>query len=607
MESQQRKPIRHECEQVIVLQELNVEGSVPAVEVNVLWDGHNDRRITLRWSLPDKLERHNLGFHPRQGAEYWEAYEDEWVIELQREFKPGEEISTVVGVKGKTKPRQQLAAEPPTVAVTASGSDPAPSDFTEPQKTSRQGTEGEDSDSGGGIFSTLIGWSSEDTSDDPSGTSSSSVASETPAVGSQSDTAATPNEGSTGSVPDPVADGNTHPDSDPAGGTTPEESNGPEAEQASKGDEESSQEAGDTDSDSNSDGSAPATEQGPEELIADAEEQGSGKDGGGNTNDVDAGADGTTQIEGVNSPKSDGPSDEEDTSGKESSDDDTENGPADDDDGASEQVDTVTDGAVWRTEEMAPSGDDGAGISPEIVEQIEHALGGASDTVALVEDEQGQRAIVARERGDGFRGPELRARVERLEQEVAEVNAYSGALEDLLAKHGDGSGVIEDIKTDVEQVAEGASTLKDEVDDLRGVVATVEEADIDELADDIDDLDERLDSAIDSLQAQTERLSSKSQELETRLDSLTDLPTRVRNLESRVDKMEALESRVHSLEQLEERVESLEEKAERVDELDDHEHRLEDLEDQTERIDDLEDDLAEIDEFRQRMQAALDF
>jgi len=71
---------------------------VPAIAFALRSD--RDEAVTVRLvdTVPEDVSPENIGFHPKYGAEFWDVSGDDIVFE--RELAPGEEYTTVYGLRG---------------------------------------------------------------------------------------------------------------------------------------------------------------------------------------------------------------------------------------------------------------------------------------------------------------------------------------------------------------------------------------------------------------------------------------------------------------------------------------------------------------------------
>lgn len=88
---------------------------VPAIAFVV--QSGRDERVTVRLtdSVPDGVSPEDIGFHPKYGAEHWSVTGDRIVFE--REFEPGEEYTTVYGLRSDTDDIEAYLEEPELESV----------------------------------------------------------------------------------------------------------------------------------------------------------------------------------------------------------------------------------------------------------------------------------------------------------------------------------------------------------------------------------------------------------------------------------------------------------------------------------------------------------
>lgn len=80
----------------------------------VVFDIHSEHteptRIQVADTIPDDIPLDDIGFHPNYGAEHW-AIEERTVV-FEREFSPGEEFTTIYGVRDVDDPDAAFLDEP---------------------------------------------------------------------------------------------------------------------------------------------------------------------------------------------------------------------------------------------------------------------------------------------------------------------------------------------------------------------------------------------------------------------------------------------------------------------------------------------------------------
>ncbi len=105
------------------------------------------------------------------------------------------------------------------------------------------------------------------------------------------------------------------------------------------------------------------------------------------------------------------------------------------------------------------------------------------------------------------------ARIEQLQTELADLRAYTGALEAFLDENGGGKAALEDVQDRVDEVESDVSDVRDGVADLRETVGDHDDA--------VDDIEERVDA-----------LSDEVEELEASVDRVEELDERLEELET---------------------------------------------------------------------------
>lgn len=121
------------------------------------------------------------------------------------------------------------------------------------------------------------------------------------------------------------------------------------------------------------------------------------------------------------------------------------------------------------------------------------------------------------------------ARIERLQSDVADLQAYSDALEEFLDENGPGDQLIEDLEAEIDRleadVQETSDRSTDQADDIDDLQATV-----DEFADDLDELrdqvDEVLETAGDLDSDAIEDLQEAVDEMEDELSEVAEIQER---------------------------------------------------------------------------------
>ena len=157
----------------------------------------------------------------------------------------------------------------------------------------------------------------------------------------------------------------------------------------------------------------------------------------------------------------------------------------------------------------------------------------------------------------GRPGDSVDARIRRLQSQVADLEAYTSALEEFLDEEGDGQRVIKELETefaetkdlleDVESQADEAVETSRSVDDrLEETLADHDERLEETLAEYDEQMDERLEAFDDQFDATVDSLERRAEEIDDRVESTMD--TVDKRLDSLQGDVEALvESEVDEL------------------------------------------------------------
>ncbi|MFC7226782.1 hypothetical protein N0B31_05150 [Salinirubellus salinus] len=102
---------------------------VPAIAFVVRSERDVAVKVRLSDEVPDDIEAEDIGFHPKYGADFWDNADGKLVFE--REFEPGEEYTTVYGLRAKdTEAVERFLGEPELEEVSP-GLDEEPEDAGE--------------------------------------------------------------------------------------------------------------------------------------------------------------------------------------------------------------------------------------------------------------------------------------------------------------------------------------------------------------------------------------------------------------------------------------------------------------------------------------------
>jgi len=184
---------------------------------------------------------------------------------------------------------------------------------------------------------------------------------------------------------------------------------------------------------------------------------------------------------------------------------------------------------------------------------------------------------------DGASSNSLEVRIEHLQSEVAELQAYSDALEEFIDENGDARTLVRELRESIEGVRDDVAEVESDVDSVSGEVS--------EATDRVEDLGEdvaRIDDEVDRVGSDVEEVGSEVADVESSLSSV----------EERVEELDT------SLADVDEELSSLRETMEDVrGEVDDVREEIPEgrIEEVDGRMDDLEAELEELAEMRQRM------
>lgn len=83
---------------------------VPAIAFAITSERDEPVEVRITDGVPDPVDPQDIGFHPKYGAEFWSVADDQIVFE--RSFEPGEEYTTVYGLRSETDGVEQYLTEP---------------------------------------------------------------------------------------------------------------------------------------------------------------------------------------------------------------------------------------------------------------------------------------------------------------------------------------------------------------------------------------------------------------------------------------------------------------------------------------------------------------
>jgi chromosome segregation ATPase len=104
----------------------------------------------------------------------------------------------------------------------------------------------------------------------------------------------------------------------------------------------------------------------------------------------------------------------------------------------------------------------------------------------------------------GERGGSITARVDRIQEDVANLRAYTDALEDFLDEHGTAEEVVEDFRADVDDLTDSLAAVESTVDMNGDSLGSIED-DLSSLQSVVEDLE----SSVASLEADVDEVKAE--------------------------------------------------------------------------------------------------
>ncbi|MXR52062.1 hypothetical protein GRX03_10685 [Halovenus sp. WSH3] len=214
--------------------------------------------------------------------------------------------------------------------------------------------------------------------------------------------------------------------------------------------------------------------------------------------------------------------------------------------------------------------------------ETELAVEGESLTAALAAEIREQnvsgedlkllrRALDVAEQEDG--GGSDRARIAQLQDDISDLRAYTGALEEFLDENGTGEEIIEEFEGRLESFDQRLDSVQSELEANSEEITSVS-ADLDEMSETVSSVD----SEIESLSGEVADVSSEMEAIETEIDDVSSdleaMDTTVEELDESIEEIEG------SIAELEEQVTD-DEVVERIEEM---ERTLDDLQTWQEQI-----------------------
>lgn len=228
-----------------------------------------------------------------------------------------------------------------------------------------------------------------------------------------------------------------------------------------------------------------------------------------------------------------------------------ENDNGDDDDSGADDEDLETldlkdpnepgdDGTTTTDGEEAPSRD--GSVVAAMANEIRRENVSADDVKIL------QRALDAvDDSADSGSDGATAARLDQLQSDIADLRAYTGALEEFLEDNGTGADLIDDFEEQLDEFDDTLSSIRADIADNSDDIESLSD-DVSDVSEEVDDVSEEMDDVSNEMEAVTEEVDSVfaevtevGEEVETFSDDIESLQASVDDLE---DTVEDLESRV---------------------------------------------------------------
>ncbi len=201
------------------------------------------------------------------------------------------------------------------------------------------------------------------------------------------------------------------------------------------------------------------------------------------------------------------------------------------------------------------------------------------------------------------------ARLDRLQQDVADLRAYTTALEEFLDEEGTGEELIESFDARLEEFQEEVTAFGNRLDHLETEFVVDVRGRIEDLETEFEELESEVTSdldRLDELEQRTDRVAERADSADART---TDLVRRLDDTESTFDsRLDDIESELDRVDDIESKVDGLDEIRSELDRLDETRSefagRLDDIESELDRLDDietLESELEEIQQWRRQL------
>jgi methyl-accepting chemotaxis protein len=159
----------------------------------------------------------------------------------------------------------------------------------------------------------------------------------------------------------------------------------------------------------------------------------------------------------------------------------------------------------------------------------------------------------------GQEGGSIQARVERVQSDIADLRAYTDALEEFLDENGTATQLIDDFQDDVESLEETVNGMQGTIEENSEEMTAVSD-EVGSLGDDVAELNEEVTSVrdeVDDVSEEVDEVSAEMQDFDGSIDelesSLEDVQASVAELEGKVTEGDVAER----IEELEEQLDDL--------------------------------------------------
>ena len=221
------------------------------------------------------------------------------------------------------------------------------------------------------------------------------------------------------------------------------------------------------------------------------------------------------------------------------------------DDGADTSVESAVVEAEPDAETSGADSDVPADPVAAIAQQIRTGQADDADLAAL------RRALGGG--GDGSRD----ARIKQLQSELADLRAYTNALEEFLDENGDAQQLIEDVQSSVQRLDQQLSSVESRADSAVSRVDSVE-SDVDRVDEELDDesLSGDVEEVSGELSSVHEEVEGVHEEMDTVYDDVAEIEEQVNEVHEEVESLEAdvtdVQDSVERVDDLDERLDALE-------------------------------------------------